>query len=201
MDVLKNGFGRNQVRTTQWLLGIWVVVSILLGGILTSYHQPFVLPGERILALVPDSGKGGWRAIHLLSGSCGCSQAVMKHLLERHLLEGVSEEIVLVDGPEKYLPGSAALANGLEAEGFRVNHINSQDVPEDSGLRGVPLLVFSSPGNKVAYIGGYSGTGDGDKAIYERIRHGNKVEILPVRGCAIGEQVRRKADPFRLKYF
>jgi len=199
--VLTKGFWRNQVRTAHWLLGIWAAISILLGGILTSYHQPFVVPGERILALAPDAGKGGWRAIHLLSGSCGCSQTVMKHLLKRHLLEGVSEEIVLVDGPERYLPGSADLVNGLEAEGFRVNHINAQDVPADSGLRGVPLLVFSAPGNNVAYIGGYGATGDGDNAIYDRIRHGNKVEVLPVRGCAIGERIRRKADPFRLKYF
>jgi hypothetical protein len=125
----------------------------------------------------------------------------MKHLMKRHLLEDVSEEIVLVDGPERYLAGSTALARGLEVEGFRVSHINAKDVPEDSGLRGVPLLVFSSPSNKVAYIGGYGPTGDGDKAVYEQLRKGDKAEALPVRGCAIGERLRRRADPFRLKYF
>jgi hypothetical protein len=121
--------------------------------------------------------------------------------LIRHRLDGVSEQIVLVDGPEDYLPGSAALALALEAEGFKVSHIAAKDIPEDSGLKGVPLLVFSSPDRKVAYIGGYGATGDGDKVIYEQIRQGAKPRTLPVRGCAIGDRIRRKADPFRLKYW
>jgi len=185
---------------TSWMFAAWAVASILVGGALTSFHQPFREPDASILSLGRQPVRPGWRALHLLSGSCGCSQRVMQHLLQRRLLDGVEEEIVVVDGDAPYLPGSSLLLAGLEGEGFTVSHIAAKDLPQETGLHGVPLLVFASPANKIAYVGGYGSTEDRDGEIFEQIRSGHAPKAFAVLGCAVGRGLRRNADPFHLKY-
>jgi len=189
-----------QTRTTRWLFGSWAVTAVLIGGVLMSYHQPFLSPDERVLKLARDPGHGQWRALHLLSGSCGCSQRVMLHLLGRHPLEGLLEQVLLVDGPGDDLPGSKALAVKLQEEGFEVTHLAVKDIPEGIGLRGVPLLVIASPENKIAYLGGYGSAEEKDQEIYRQVLSGAQPKGLPIIGCAIGARLHRSADPFHLKY-
>jgi len=172
----------------------------MIGGVLTSYHQPFQTPDNRILALAPDTGSAGWRAVHLLSGGCSCSQKVMRHLLARDAFDGMQEQILVIDGEENYLPGSGDLLARLDQKGFPIMHIAAKDIPRNAGLRGIPLLIFASPGGKVAYIGGYGSNGDQDGEILRRIRSGQAPKPLAVLGCAIGGRLRRDADPFHLKY-
>lgn len=185
-----------------FFLGLWAVLAVVAGSALMSYHAPFREPGTGILTLADrtPAGHPQWRAIHFLSGSCGCSQRVMRHLLERQPFPQVREEVLLVDGPEPYLPGSDALARELGQHGFVVRHVPVASVPEDSGLRGVPLLVFTSPEDKVVYLGGYGSSGDQDGTILEQIRLHHVPKPLPILGCAIGQSLRSRIDPFHLKY-
>jgi hypothetical protein len=185
---------------TSWLLAVWAAAVILIGAALMSYHQPFRTPSNAVLALVKQPDGQRWRALHVLSGSCGCSQKVMLHLLQRGPIAGISEQILVVDGEEDYLPGSHMLLARLDHEGFAVTHVAAKDIPQTAGLYGVPLLVLASPGNKIAYMGGYGARGDQDGNILQQIRFGKTPEVLAVRGCAVGERLRRKADPFHLKY-
>jgi hypothetical protein len=187
-------------RRTVLMLAIWAVAVVLLGGALTSYHQPFLTPGARILTLVRSAGSQKWRTVHIISGSCGCSQTVMQHLLKRHLFAGLDEQILVVDSGEAYLPGSVALLAKLSQQGFPVTHIAAKDIPEQVGLRGVPILVIASSENKISYMGGYGSRGDQDAEILQQVRSGQTPKVLPVLGCAVGERVRREADPFALKY-
>jgi hypothetical protein len=99
-----------------------------------------------------------------------------------------------------YLPGSDALLTKLAQQGFAVFHLAAKDISQDVGLRGVPLLIFASPENKIFYMAGYGSFGDQDTKILQQIRAGQRPKGLPVVGCAVGSQVRSKADPFRLKY-
>ena len=182
------------------MLACWSVAVVLMGGILTSYHQPFQSPDATVLTLVSSPGQGKWRTVHVLSGSCGCSQKVMLHLLERHPLGDTAEQILVVDDGEDYLPESSELLARLVDQGFRVTHIATKDIPKHVGLVGVPLLIVVSPGNRIAYMGGYGRAGDQDVEVLRQIQSGHNSEHLPVVGCAVGSRTRREADPFALKY-
>lgn len=184
----------------RWLLAAWIFAVILLGAILTSYHQPIHTPGENILLLAGGPSPGQWRAIHLLSGSCGCSQRVMRHLLERPRLDHVDEQILVIDDDSPYLPESSGLLQRLRQQGFSVTHIAAKDIPGNVELRGVPLLLFVSPEGHLRYAGGYGSHYDQDLPILRQIRSGKSPRPLTLLGCAVGNRLKRKADPFRLKY-
>jgi hypothetical protein len=182
------------------LLAVWAGSVVLVGGALTSFHQPFAAPGAGVLALAGDPRGHDWRAIHFLSGSCQCSQRVMQHLLARRRWDDVTEEIVMIDGSLPYLADSPALLARLAAAHFLIRHIVEQDVPLDSGLHGVPLLVFVSPQHQIAYLGGYGAAGDQDETLYHQLRAGLKPAPLPMIGCAVGSRLQRRLDPLHLKY-
>jgi hypothetical protein len=124
----------------------------------------------------------------------------MKHLLKRGPMSDVAEQVIVVDGTEPYLPESAELMRALNTSGFAVHHLSSRDVPDKAGLRGVPLLVYSRPDGRPAYVGGYGMAEDGDQDVYRQIRAGGKPMPLPLLGCAVGSVLRRTVDPFGLKY-
>jgi hypothetical protein len=179
---------------------LWALAVTVVGGAMMSYHQPFQLPSSSILSLVEQPGDSRWEAIHVLSGSCGCSQRLMRRLLERHLVGGYEEQILMVDGEEPVLPETASLLGRLELVGFRVTHIAETSVPVAIGLHGLPLLVVASPQRKVAYLGGYGARGDQDARILQQARSGEAPKPFPVIGCVVGTALRRKADPLQLKY-
>jgi hypothetical protein len=187
-------------RLARCLLAVWAGSVVLVGGALTSFHQPFATPGNGVLSLAGDRHGHDWRAIHFLSGSCQCSQRVMQHLLVRPRWGDVTEEIVMIDGSLPYLAGSQALLARLAAAQYLIRHIAEQDVPLDSELRGVPLLLFVSPQNQIAYMGGYGTAGDQDEAIFHQLRAGLKPATLPMIGCAVGSRLQRRLDPLHLKY-
>lgn len=183
-----------------WIFALWVAAVLLSGAILSSFHQPIRPPSPRILALTRDDAPGHWRAIHFLSASCGCSQRVMRHLLERRPFPNLPEQIVVLDGPAPYLPGSRQLLAALQAAGFTVTHLQSTSIPPDAGLRGVPLLVFATPENTIAYAGGYGPSERADTQILRTLQSGAKPAPLAVLGCVVGRSLQHQADPFRLKY-
>ncbi len=186
-------------------LTTWAGAVLLAGGVLYSYHVPFRAPGVGILQLASLQSVGRWHALHILSGSCGCSQKVMRHLLERRPLKGVEEEVIVLDeadrgGTGAYLSGSAELLTALSQEGFAVSHLNSAALPPDAGVLGIPLLVFADAGGKVRYAGGYGEKSDQDVSLFQGLRSGHDVTALGVVGCAVGVKLRRTADPFHMKY-
>lgn len=189
-----------KVTGASWLFIAWAAVVILIGSALISFHQPFQAPSGSILTLAKQPVGGQWQVLHVLSGSCGCSQKVMQHLLKRHPFYGMAEQVLIIDGDEPYLPESNALLAQLRQKGFPVTHIAAKNIPQSTGLYGVPLLVVALPDSKIAYMGGYGNRGDQDGEILQQIRSGQAPRPLAVRGCAIGARLRRTADPFHLKY-
>ena len=190
----------NTGRSGLPIVVLWTVAVVLMGGIFTSYHQPFNIPGEGVLALVQDPGRGNWRTLHILSTGCGCSLRVMQHLLVRHPFPDVKEQVLLIGDDEASSPVTDELIAKLRRQGFSLTRIAAKDVPKQAGLHGVPLLVVASPENKIAYIGGYGAHGDEDGPVLAQARAGKKMIPLPILGCAIGSRIRQQADPFGLKY-
>lgn len=178
----------------------WLVATVLAGGVLNSFHQPFQPPDRAIVALAPPPAHAGWRAIHVLSGSCSCSQRVMQHLLARPPLDHAEEQIVVIDGDEPYLEGSRALLQHLADRGTAVLHRSSAAIPQAIGLRGVPLLILVAPDQHVAYLGGYGSRDEDDITLLQQVRLAGHAAALPVLGCAVGTRLRRTADPLHLKY-
>jgi hypothetical protein len=184
----------------RWLLAFWGVAVVVVGAVLTSYHQPFRTPNREILSFVRDASRGHWTAIHLLSGSCACSQRVMEHLLKRRPSTAIAEQILVIDGQEPGLPGSNLLLGSLAGAGFAITHIRVEKLPPTWGVHGVPLLVLASPEGEVVYAGGYGVSNDQDGVILTQVRAGEKPQPFPIIGCALGTELRRRADPFGMKY-
>jgi hypothetical protein len=190
---------------SSWLFGIWTIFAVFLGATLMSFHQPFLAPAstpeaERtLLALVPPPPTSQWRAVHLLSTSCGCSQRVMRHLLKRRLYD-TSEQILLIDTSLPPLPGSSELLAQLQQRGFPITHIAAGAIPPSLNLHGVPLLVLATREGKIAYRGGYGPQGDRDQEILAQLRAGRSPAPLPILGCAFTASLQHSTDPFHLKY-
>ena len=115
-------------------------------------------------------------------------------------MNGLVEQVVLVDGAEPYLPESAGLIAQLQQADFSVRHIAAGDLPREYGIRGVPLLLVTSPARQMAYLGGYGPGGDQDVGVVSRLESGARPGTLPILGCAVGRRVRAQADPFGWKY-
>jgi hypothetical protein len=190
----------NRQSKIRMLFAAWTVAVIVLGGVFTSYHQPLRTPSDQILSIAPKPAAPGWRAVHFLSASCGCSQRVMRHILSRPQFDGFTEQLVLVDDHEAPLPDSDDLIQQLRARGFASRRVEVRDIPEGVGLRGVPLLVVASPEGHIAYIGGYGNHSDQDANIMQKVRSGAVASALPIVGCAVGRSLRSRVDPFHLKY-
>lgn len=181
------------------LLALWVTAIVLAGAVLMSQHQPFRVAEKVPLALLRPSPPGSWRAVHILSGSCGCSQRVMEHLVHRHPLNGFEEEVTVIDDGTPYLPDSPRLLVQLQNAQIPVRHLRLEDLPRDAGLYGVPMLVVVSPPGRILYAGGY-GTPENDVKLLQRLRAGQHPAPLAVVGCAVGRTLQRKVDPFQVKY-
>ena len=176
------------------------MLAVLAGAVLMSYHQPFISPGDAVIALAPAPVGRGWRAIHILSASCGCSQRVMRHLLARKPLEGAEEQVVLIEGLGEALEGSEAMAATLERRGVAVRRLRSAEIGAEVGLKGVPLLALVSPAGGPVYLGGYGTQGDQDDVLFRQVQAGERPRSLPIVGCAAGIAAMRQADPFGFKY-
>jgi hypothetical protein len=184
----------------RWIFAGWVLAATLAGAVLTSFHQPFRSPEGRVAGLAAVAAPGRWHAVHVLSGACGCSQKVMRALLERGPAEGVREEIVMVDGVEGYLAGSAGLLQQLVKEGFVVSHRKAVEIAPELGLRGVPLLLVMGPEGGVRYSGGYGPAGNESAAIVAELRRGRRPAARSLVGCAVGASLRQAIDPLGWKY-
>lgn len=182
-----------------FLLTVWIVGVILAGAVLTSQHQPFRVADNVSPALFRPSTGGKWRAVHVLSGSCGCSQKIMAHLALRHPLRDFEEEVVVMDDGTPYLPESPLLLDALQRAKFPIRHIRPESLPIHSRLFGVPVLVVANPSNEIVYAGGY-GSPEHDAELLQSLRAGRHQTSLPVFGCAVGRALQRVADPFRVKY-
>ena len=172
---------------------------------LLSFHLPFRTPPSGILRLVPAGKAGQPRMLHVLSGSCGCSNKIMRHLADRGVWPGIDEQILMIDSASRsdYLPDSPALLRFLENHGFAVTHLAADRLPKESGLRGVPLLMATLPGGQVKYLGGYGPAGDQDTRLLKvglNRMNGPRLRAEPLFGCAVSRALQHETDPLRLKY-
>ncbi len=180
------------------LLGVWALAAVVAGAVLCSYHLSFEAPDSGLAAVAPSASQHSWLLVHVLSEECGCSQRVMTHLLARGRIAGVSEEIVLVDGPEA--TPEHRVSDKLEYAGFPLRHADADELLRRYHLVGVPVLIITNPAGRVVYRGGYGSAYDQDAVLLQAAQQGRTPPEYPVIGCAVGARIQRQVDPFRWKY-
>jgi hypothetical protein len=193
--------------TTRWphaALASWFVATAVLAGYLLGAHVAGLpLPGcsdRRLLdGLASRHRAGRPLAVHVLYADCECSNRVLARLEARTPREDVDERIVLVEPHES----RARLARLAEREGFTVERVPPEALPELLGLSVAPVLVATDSNGDLAYLGGYTPRKQSEVVetdrVLDQVVAGERPEALPVLGCAVTEELREATDPWRLR--
>lgn len=135
-------------------------------------------------------------AFHFLYGDCPCSRRVLRTIVDRDPVHGVSERIVLIgDDPE--------LKSKAIARGFEVETVTPDELKDRYGVDAAPLLLVANSNGLIQYSGGYTSRKQGldvsDVSIIHHIVNGQTVEELPLYGCAVSDTLKSIIDPLGLK--
>ncbi|MBV9267104.1 MAG: hypothetical protein JO061_13120 [Acidobacteriaceae bacterium] len=178
-----------------------IAVSAVVGVLCIASHTPFQANEYGLARLAisqRSSAVRGWTAVHVLAAGCACSRKVAEHLIARGRVAGLRDAVVLVgQDPE--------VMSKLQLAGIATEYMSPEDAANRFHLRGAPWLMFVDSDGKVRYAGGYSSTRDvrdgyQDLRIWSTLRSGGTLAALPAYGCAIGQQMQARIDPFGLKY-
>jgi hypothetical protein len=196
------------MRGERLLKRTWVKVA-LAAWFATMVAVSAVLLGRHLLPLPPPSGNdpalasslAGLRraedgsrflAVHVLYSECKCSTDIAEHLLTSERPSDVVE-VVLFVGENK------ELEDKLSARGFGVKRIDADELVGSYRIGAVPMLVVLAPDGTVRYAGGYTTRKQGpdprDLSIIARARNERNLAALPLFGCAVAEELRRRLDP------
>jgi len=107
------------------------------------------------------------------------------------------EEILIVDDGVGYLRDSEALLPTLK---LPIHHVTAEEMQTSTGLVGVPMLLITRADGTIAYAGGYGEGSHQDVRILKELQEGRGVSKKTVVGCAVGRRLKRRMDPFHLKY-
>lgn len=184
-----------------WIPAIVLPGASLMAGHLLTLPKPSdadPVMGAAIASARPPSSEGRFFALHVLLGSCACSQRILTHLVDRGPRRDLDERVVVVD------PEDAAPAERARAAGFDVESITRAELFARYKIEAAPLLVVASPAGKVAYVGGYTDRKQSlavrDVDLESRLVRGEHVEPLPTFGCAVSTGLQRRVDPLGVRY-
>jgi hypothetical protein len=180
-------------------LVIWMVAVIAIGGTLEARHLlalPVASIGEvareASTTLLADAHRelAVW---HVLSADCRCSLRVAAHLAERPVVPGTVETILWVtktsEGPPQHTGA------------MRVITLTPAELQQRFGAIAAPQMIAIDARGVVRYVGGYSRLKQGelqDTAIIAKLAGGAEQAPLPLFGCAVSEELARRADPLGL---
>jgi hypothetical protein len=135
-------------------------------------------------------------AFHFLYGDCPCSRRILKHVLMRSPVAGISERIVFV-GKDPEMEAEAIRC------GYEVDVVTPIELQAKYGIESVPLLVVTESTGKILYSGGYTSRKQSldihDKEIIEGIARGESMDDFPLYGCAVSKELKSIIDPLGLK--
>lgn len=193
-------------RIARYGLVGWLAGMLALGAILTARHVVALpvtdvhdarLAGGVARLWAHPAAPGTWRAVHVLSQDCRCSQRTLAYLVAGPRPANLEERVLLIEGENGPAPEMAELA----AAGLPARMMTPAQLTAELGLEAAPVLVLVSPAGEVAYVGGYtrrkqSGRYE-DREILAALREapGQPAAGLPVFGCATSERLARMLDP------
>lgn len=190
----------------QLALTLWATVCVVVGGALLVFHlQPLPVPpleDQQLQAALAASStaseQGRWRLLHVMYARCPCSNKIIEHLLSSTRPVDVAERVVIVDA-------SDTLRDRLRAAGFIVDVIDAPTLQQRYHLEAAPVLVVADDVGRIRYVGGYTERKQGpvshDVEIVEQLRRGDRLEGLPLFGCATSRTLQQAVDPLSLRAF
>lgn len=186
--------------TRLFLVGWFVAISLPAMAWMAAHYVPLPPPtAKEVATRASPTNAAAWRMVHVLAADCGCSAAVVEHLVQRRTAPTANEEVWLVGK-------SSAWKQRLGAVGFTVNPITAADLESRHGLQGAPWLLIHDPTGALRYSGGYAettprrGTALADRSLLARLQASETPTAFPAFGCATGRNLRSALDPFGLKY-
>lgn len=185
-------------------LSLWVAVCVVVGGALLVFHlQPLPVPPiedaqlrEALASTATPAEHGRWRLVHVMYARCPCSNKIIEHLVSSTRPADVAERVVIVDA-------SDALRERLRAAGFIVEVVDAPTLQRRYHLEAAPVLVVADERGRLRYVGGYTERKQGpvshDVEIVDQLRRGDRLEALPLFGCATSRTLQQAVDPFSLR--
>jgi hypothetical protein len=188
-------------RLGKLFLIIWIpAISAVIGFLMLNHIIAMPLPDDykKIQQNMPRLRHGaGWLMVHVIYQNCSCTNSLTESLLERGPRPGIDESIIFVgDDP--------AFEKKFEARGFSFEFETKASIAERYGIEAAPMLLIFSPQDRLEYGGGYferpSVYRSMDQKYLARLQKGEKVEALPLYGCAVSTRLQKITDPFGIKY-
>ena len=182
-----------------WVTSVLTIGSYLLGRHILTLPSPArdAVLAERLLHERGPQGDRAWFAVHVLAADCPCSQKILRKLLTRRPVGGVSERIVLV--------GSADVANETAARslGYDFEYVTSVELAERYRVEAAPIMLVLNKDGAVKYVGGYTDRKQGeavrDYDVLSRLLRGEDVAPLPTFGCAVSRRLQSAIDPLGIR--
>ncbi len=191
-------------RCAHIALTLWVGVCVVVGGALLVFHlQPLPVPPVQdpqlqaaLASTATPAEQGRWRLLHVMYARCPCSNKIIDDLLSSTRPGDVAERVVIVDA-------SDVLRDRLQAGGFIVEAVDAPTLQQRYHLEAAPMLVVADDQGRVRYVGGYTERKQGpvshDVEIVEQLRRGDRLEGLPLFGCATSRSLQQAVDPLSLR--
>ncbi len=195
-------------RLTNCVIPVWaLLLTFLCASLMVSHWVSLPAPqvGSTLQAISADNDRmvssrlvttNSFQVSHFLYVDCPCSRRVLDYLAERSPLATASERIVFIcDDDQKALPSTEI--------GFSVDVVTSRQCLAKYGVESAPLMVVTDKDGRIQYSGGYTNRKQGldyqDRAIVQRLMLGEKVDSLPVFGCAVSQRLKQIVDPIGMK--
>ncbi len=183
----------------QLLLGLWLLVVVLGGGVLLGRHLPALpLPSTAdprpgaALGQLRTPGAAGWAVAHVLYADCDCSRGVAEVLLQTPVASDVHEYVVLVGQDDQ-------LAAQLAASGRPVHPASAGALVDHWGLEGAPAAVIVDEDNVLRAVSGYTDRKQAAvvrwPALLDEARAGGSTQA-PLFGCATSARLRARTHPW-----
>jgi hypothetical protein len=188
----------------QWIgksmLVVWIAITMIGLAALSVKHMAS-LPDSADEVLLTRAmlqlrkGSNGNFLVHVIYAQCSCSRALFAHLLTRRPFPGAEEAILLVGtGTEK--------REAAERAGFTFLQISAQELVSRFGLEAAPVLIAIGAGGQLRYVGGYfahpAAITPLDRSIYLKIGTDERIDSLPVFGCAVSSRLEKALNPLGL---
>ncbi|MBC99068.1 MAG: hypothetical protein CME63_15110 [Halobacteriovoraceae bacterium] len=188
------------------VVGTWILLISLVLGSIHSWHFADYSPKKSSFMDFKDAVEEteNFGVIHFLTPACSCSTEIFNRLIRRGPLkaEYAKESVVVIDDNQQ------EFSKNLLKKGFRAQKFSSQEIQKkfNSSIKGVPLLMIYDHTKTIQYIGGYSQNLINPLVqinimnFIEKIKKGQELESLPVRGCSVSKEYQKILDPLGLKY-
>lgn len=186
------------------LLGLWVVVAVVVGGLLLAPHlialpMPTTADTAFRNAIAARLRTAMWGAVHVMYRSCACSRRTVAHLTARRRSADLDELVFMVDDAGEAGPEDAV----LRAAGFRVEVITPAALRDELHVEAAPLLAIARPNHELAYVGGYNrhkqSAAYEDLTIIAELRASRDRASLPIFGCATNTRLADQIDPLGMR--